>query len=83
VSQPPTFTADPDGADQRLECSAKGCHATAVWGVRWNNPTIHTPERRKVWLACDDHRPHLERHLEARAFWRDTVPVGDLGENDG
>lgn len=78
-----TPTLGPDEADERLECSAKGCHATAAWGVRWNNPKIHTPERRKVWLACDDHRPHLERHLEARAFWRDTVPVGALGPADG
>jgi hypothetical protein len=66
-----------------LVCSAKGCHAPAGWAVRWNNPRIHTPERRKVWLACDDHRPHLERHLQVREFWRDTVPVGDLTEDDG
>ncbi len=25
-----------------LVCSAKGCRGTAVWAVRWNNPTIHT-----------------------------------------
>jgi hypothetical protein len=66
-----------------LVCSAKGCRAPAAWAVRWNNPRIHTPERRKVWLACDDHRPHLERHLQTREFWRDTIPVGDLTEDDG
>jgi hypothetical protein len=66
-----------------LVCSAKGCRAAAAWGVRWNNPTVHAPERRKVWLACDDHLPHLERHLEVRGFWRDTVPVQELTEQDG
>lgn len=71
-----------DGAAE-LVCSAKGCRAPAAWAVRWNNPRIHAPERRKVWLACDDHRPHLERHLETRGFWRDTVRVGELTEDDG
>ena len=61
-----------------LECSARGCRAPAAWGLRWNNPRLHTPERRKVWLACDDHRDHLEGFLGARGFWRDTVPVDEL-----
>lgn len=61
-----------------LVCSARGCTAAAVHGLRWNNPRLHTPERRKVWLACEEHRAHLERFLTARGFWRDTVPVGEL-----
>lgn len=69
--------ADPVTADE-LVCSAKGCRAEARWGLLWNNPRLHTPERRKVWLACDDHREHLEQFLGARAFWKQTVPVGDL-----
>ena len=32
-------------------CSAKGCQAVAVWDLQWNNPKLHTPERRKIWLA--------------------------------
>ena len=70
-------------AAQDLVCSAKGCREPAEWAVRWNNPRIHTPERRKIWLACPDHRPHLERHLAARSFWRETVAVAELGEADG
>ena len=66
-----------------LVCSAKGCRDDAAWGLRWNNPRLHTPERRKVWLACDDHREHLEQFLTARGFYRDTVPVAGLGPEDG
>ena len=61
-----------------LICSGKGCRAQAVWGLLWNNPKLHTPERRKVWLACDDHREHLETFLGARDFLKQTVPVADL-----
>ncbi len=39
-----------------LTCSAKGCHADAEWALQWNNPKLHTPDRRKVWLACEEHR---------------------------
>ncbi len=69
--------ADAEEAGE-LECSARGCRAPAVWGLLWNNPRIHTPERRKVWLACDDHRERLERFLGNRSFLRDTVPVDGL-----
>lgn len=64
-------------------CSARGCRAAAAWGLRWNNPKLHTAERRKVWLACDAHREHLEQFLGARGFHRETVPVGALGPADG
>jgi hypothetical protein len=61
-----------------LVCSARGCRAEARWGVLWNNPKIHTPDRRKVWLACDDHREHLEHYLTVRDFLRGVVPVDEL-----
>jgi hypothetical protein len=67
----------PDPVDE-LVCSARGCRDDATWGLLWNNPRLHTPERRKVWLACDAHREHLEAFLGARSFLRDTVPVQDL-----
>lgn len=57
-------------------CSAKGCREAAAWELRWNNPRLHTEERRKVWLACDEHREHLEQFLGARSFLREVVPVG-------
>ena len=71
----PTPDPVPDG---ELICSAKGCRAPAAWGLLWNNPKLHTPERRKVWLACDDHREHLEQFLASRAFWKQTVAVAEL-----
>lgn len=74
----------PDAVPEtQLRCSAKGCPTDAAWGVRWNNPRLHTPERRKVWLACDAHRAHLEGFLGARSFWRDTVPLAELEPEDG
>lgn len=62
-----------------LLCSARGCRSAAVWGLRWNNPRLHPPERRKVWLACDEHRARLADHLAVRGFLRETVPVAELG----
>jgi hypothetical protein len=58
-------------------CSARGCQADAVWSLLWNNPKLHTPDRRKSWLACAEHRSSLEDFLSARAFLRDTVPLDD------
>ena len=64
--------------DEPPQCSAKGCRADARWALRWNNPKIHTPERRKVWLACDEHRDHLTDFLSRRGFLKDTVPVEEV-----
>jgi hypothetical protein len=58
-------------------CSAKGCTAPAAWELRWNNPKLHTPDRRKVWLACDQHKASLGDFLAARSFLRDVVPHED------
>lgn len=55
-------------------CSAKGCQAEARWDLLWNNPKLHTPERRKVWVACDEHRESLSAFLGARNFLRDVEP---------
>jgi hypothetical protein len=58
------------------QCSAKGCRAPAEWQLRWNNPKLHAPERRKTWLACAAHRPTLGAFLEARGFLREVTPFG-------
>lgn len=55
-------------------CSAKGCQRPAVHQLRWNNPKLHPPERRKVWLACDEHREQLSDFLGSRGFLREVVP---------
>ena len=62
-------------------CSAKGCQGEAVWALLWNNPKLHTPERRKVWLACAQHRESLSDFLGARQFLIEVVahqPGADL-----
>lgn len=59
-------------------CSARRCREHAVWALRWNNPRLHTPERRKTWVACEEHRQHLTEFLELRGFLRSTVPLEAL-----
>lgn len=61
-----------------LVCSSKGCRRPAAWALRWNNPKLHDESRRKTWLACADHRQHLEGFLGARSFLRETIPVSEL-----
>lgn len=65
---------DAEERDVAEVCSAKGCQAEARWQLVWNNPKIHTPDRRKIWLACDEHRVTLGDFLTARGFLQDTVP---------
>ena len=78
MTQPPA----PDAVGE-LVCSARRCRAEAVWGVLWNNPKIHTPERRKVWMACAGHRESLADYLRVRGFLRDVVPVSQLERTAG
>lgn len=61
-----------------LVCSARGCTHHAEFGLLWNNPSLHTPERRKTWLACPEHREHLSDFLGARGFLREVVGVGEV-----
>ena len=56
-------------------CSARGCTRRATVALLWNNPKIHTAERRKTWLACAAHEQSLTQFLAARNFMRDTQPV--------
>jgi len=64
----------PEGPSE-LICSSKGCTEAATHQVVWNNPKIHTEERRKIWLACDQHEPTLRAFLSARGFYRQTEPL--------
>ena len=70
VTEPGTPLTDPE---EPVICSARGCDRPAGWALLWNNPKLHTPERRKTWLACDDHRVSLSDFLDARGFLRDAV----------
>ena len=71
-------SAPAGGADSRAEpvvCSARGCRERAVWVLGWNNPKLHTPERRKTWTACEEHRESLADFLSRRGFLRDVEPL--------
>jgi hypothetical protein len=63
--------------DETPICSAKGCRAEAVWVLAWNNPKLHTPDRRKAWATCEQHREQLAQFLEMRGFLRETVPLAE------
>ena len=78
MSGPGTARCDHEPVSEPLTCSAKGCRAAATWGLRWNNPKLHTPESRKTWLACEEHRASLGDFLSARNFLREVVPVAEL-----
>ena len=67
----------PDALPDRLVCSARGCTAPATTDLRWNNVKIHTPERRKHWLACGEHTESLSAYLSARGLLREVVPLAD------
>jgi hypothetical protein len=65
------------GQPQSPVCSAKACRADAQWVLVWNNPKLHTPDRRKTWLACDEHREHLSQFLSVRSFLKEVLPFAE------
>jgi hypothetical protein len=67
----------------QLVCSAKACRNPATWAHLWNTPKLHTPERRKVCLACDDHRTTLGEFLSIRGFLVETVAADAIPETAG
>jgi hypothetical protein len=71
-------TGLPEGPEG-VVCSAKGCRARGAYDLRWNNPKIHTPDRRKHWLACEEHRESLSAFLSARGFLREVVDLPEAG----
>ena len=70
-------------ASPEAVCSRKGCRAPASRQLLWNNPKIHTPERRKIWLACEEHVAWLQDYLQTRGLWRETQPFGMADGTDG
>ncbi len=64
-----------NAAAEVLVCSAKGCREPATVALLWNNPKLHTPQRRKTWAACGAHEESLSRFLAARGFLRETEPL--------
>ena len=61
-------------------CSAKGCRRAARHAVVWNNPKLHTPDREKVWHACDEHVEHLSQFVGVRGFLLRTELLPEAAE---
>lgn len=64
--------------EHRFTCSRAGCGDAAAWAIEWRNPKIHAADRRKTWLACDEHREVLREFLAARDFPLEIRPVAEL-----
>jgi hypothetical protein len=64
------------GSTDDLRCSRAGCRSNATCNVNWRNPRIHTPDRVKVWLACDEHAGFLRDYLDTRGFPVQLTPLG-------
>lgn len=72
----PAAVPAPGGpASEEPICSRRGCTRPGRYALEWNNPKIHTPERRKIWLACAEHREYLADFLDARGFLRRQRPL--------
>ena len=55
-------------APETTNCSRAGCRELASWRLDWRNPRIHTEDRVKTWLACDEHVGFLRDFLATRDF---------------
>ncbi|WP_417556488.1 hypothetical protein [Microbacterium sp.] len=51
-----------------FECARAECREAATHYIVWRNPRIHTVDRRKIWLACDEHVGFLSDYLRNREF---------------
>ncbi|XVX21936.1 hypothetical protein ACQP1U_08810 [Actinomycetota bacterium] len=72
-----------DATRSEHECSAKRCRADAAYALLWRNPRIHAEGRRKVWLACEEHREQLTGFLSVRGFPLEVVPVAGIPADAG
>jgi hypothetical protein len=66
-------------ATETATCSRAACRAPATWRIDWRNPRIHAADRRKTWVACDEHRDFLRDFLATRDF---PVEVSPLTKDD-
>lgn len=69
--------------DTELICSTRGCRNRGMWALLWNNPRIHMPDRRKVWLVCSEHKEELTSYLSSRSLLKDVVPVDQIPDGAG
>ena len=58
------------------QCARAGCTEDAAWQVNWRNPRIHSADRIKVWVACNEHVEFLRDYLDTRGFPVLVTPLG-------
>lgn len=63
---------------ERYLCSRASCSKQAQHAIRWQNPRIHTGDRKKTWLACDEHLQYLRDFLESRSFPLQVISILEL-----
>lgn len=63
--------------EEHISCSRAGCEADARYRIEWRNPRIHSADRVKIWLACDEHLDFLLGFLANRDF---PLRVRDIGD---
>jgi hypothetical protein len=65
----------PGEATETIECSRASCREKPFWQVIWRNPKIHAADRKKIWLACDEHRVYFESYLSQKGFPVGSIPL--------
>jgi hypothetical protein len=58
-------------------CSRADCRKAGSWRLDWRNPRIHSTDRVKTWLACDEHVDFLSEFLAARDFPLTVSPLDE------
>ncbi|MFT4245013.1 MAG: acetone carboxylase [Micrococcaceae bacterium] len=58
-----------------IKCSRAKCTNEAEYVIYWNNPKVHTPDRRKEWTSCEVHKKFFENYLSVRNFYIETLPL--------
>ena len=61
----------------------EGLSAARRVGAAVEQPQAAHPDRRKTWLACDEHRDRLADFLGARGFLKDVVAAADAPVDPG
>ena len=64
-------------------CSRADCRSAGTWRLDWRNPRIHSSDRVKTWLACDEHVDYLREFLAARDFPLMVSPLEAAPEQPG
>ena len=65
---------------ETTNCSRAGCREMAGWRLDWRNPRIHSADRVKTWLACDEHVDYLRDFLTTRDFPLTVGPFNTASE---